>query len=272
MANNCSAHPRLSRLHLWIHSHATGTFLAISAFWIVLLYGHCICGAFIYDDLDHIQGNPALTSWKSALHYFRGGDAFAQDLLPGGGSSYRPLLWLSLTLDRHVWGLNPCGFHLTNLLLHWISGALFFILLRRMQVPALWAAAVCLLWLGLPINSEAVAWISGRTYPLMCAFLASALLAAESHLAKGSTLTLLLYSAGLLAALLSNEEGILILPLTILLAYFRDKTPQRRWLTLGTAGAVTTAIYLVLRRLIGAHMPNGPGSFLMLGLTFFKYI
>jgi len=247
-------------------------FFVISALWVVLLYGHGICGAFIYDDIDHIQENPALALWSGAFHYFRAGDTFARDLLSGGGSSYRPLLWLSLAWDRHLWGLNPCGFHLTNLLLHWISGFLFFILLRRVQVPALQAAAVCLLWLSLPINAEAVAWISGRTYPLMCVFLALSLLAAESHLVKGSTFTAFLYSIGLLAALLSNEEGIVILPLTALLAYFRDKSPPRRWLTLGMAGVITTTVYFVMRHFANAHMPGGATSFFMIGKAFFKYI
>jgi protein O-mannosyl-transferase len=238
----------------------------------MLLYAGCICGSFIYDDISHIQENPALTSWRGTLHYFQIGDTFANDLLPGGGSSYRPLLWLSLALDRHLWGLHPCGFHITNLLLHWISGSLYFFLLRRMRAPTLLAATVCLLWLSLPVNSEAVAWISGRTYPLMAVFLASSLLAANSYLTKGSTATLFLYAVGLLAALLSNEEGILVLPLTIVLTYFREKAPQRRWLTLGIAGVVPTAIYFVLRRFAEAHPPSGPASFLMLGTAFFKYL
>jgi len=245
----------------------------LSALWVVLLYGRCISGAFIYDDTSHIQDNPALASWTGAFHYFRTGDTFTHDLLPGGGSAYRPLLWLSLAFDRHLWGLHPFGFHITNLLLHWISGSLYFILLRRMRAPTLLAASICLLWLGLPINSEAVAWISGRTYPLMCIFLVSSLLAAQSYLTKGSTLTLVLYSVGSLAALLSNEEGILVLPLTILLAYFvNEKAPHRRWLTLGMAGVVTSAIYFVLRHFADAHGPNGPSSFLTLGTTFFKYV
>jgi protein O-mannosyl-transferase len=272
MASTYFCHPRLSRLYLWSRSHANGIFLLISALWVVLLYGPCICGAFIYDDVGHIQENSALASWRGALHYFRTSDPFARYLLPGGGSSYRPLLWISLALDRHLWGLHPCGFHLTNLLLHWMSGFLYFVLLRRMQAPTLLTASVCLLWLGLPINSEAVAWISGRTYPLMCVFLASSLLAADSYLTRGFTTALFFYTAGLFAALLSNEEGILVLPLTILLAYFREKVPQRRWLSLGMAGVVTTAIYFVLRRFADAHIPSGPASFLMFGKAFFKYI
>jgi tetratricopeptide (TPR) repeat protein len=266
------SHPRLNEVLQWSHFHAKTMFLLVSALWIVLLYGRGICGPFIYDDLSHIQENPALSSWENTLHYFRAGDTFAHDLLPGGGSAYRPLLWLSLAVDRHLWGLNPCGFHITNLILHWMCGFLSFILLRRMQVPTMLSVATCLLWLGLPINSEAVAWISGRTYPLMYIFLMLSLLMAESYLKKGSIPTLFLYSAALLGALLSNEEGILALPLTMLLAYFSERTAQRRWLALALTGAVADGVYLVSRELVSAHMPGGPPLFSIIGTLFFKYV
>lgn len=272
MASVPPSHPRLDRLYLWSRSHKNGIFLGVSALWVVLLYQHSICGAFVYDDVSHIQENSALASWAGAFHYFRLSDSYTHDLLPGGGSSYRPLLWLSLAFDRHLWGLNPCGFHLTNLLLHWVSGFLFFLFLRRMRAPALLAATVCLLWLSMPINSEAVAWISGRPYPLMCIFLVSSLLGVESYLTRGSPAALFVYVAGLLAALLSNEEGMLILPLAMLLACSSERAMRRRWLPLGIAGTVTIAIYLVLRRLVSAHMPNASPSFLAAGVTFFKYI
>ena len=272
MASVPPPHPRLNRVYLWGRSHKNGIFLGVSALWVALLYQHSICGAFIYDDVSHIQENTELTSWGGAFNNFRSSDPYTGDLLPGGGSSYRPLPWLSFAFDRHFWGLHPRGFHLTNLLLHWVSGFLFFLLLRRMRAPTLLAAAVCLLWLSLPINSEAVAWISGRPYPLMCIFLVSSLLVAESYLTKGSRAALFVYVAGFLAALLSNEEGILILPFTVLLSYSRERAMQRRWLPLGIAGTITIAIYLLLRRSINAHMPNTSASFLTVGVTFFKYI
>src|SRR5712691_8837921 len=31
---------------------------------------------------------------------------------------YQPLSWLSLGVDYSLWGMNPFGYHLTNLLLH----------------------------------------------------------------------------------------------------------------------------------------------------------
>ncbi|MFA6004300.1 MAG: hypothetical protein WC881_09555, partial [Elusimicrobiota bacterium] len=32
--------------------------------------------------------------------------------------NYQPLSWLTLALDYKLWGLEPFGYHLTNLLLH----------------------------------------------------------------------------------------------------------------------------------------------------------
>lgn len=31
---------------------------------------------------------------------------------------YQPLSWLTLALDYLIWGMNPFGYHLTNLVLH----------------------------------------------------------------------------------------------------------------------------------------------------------
>ncbi len=36
------------------------------------------------------------------------------NVVPG---PYQPLSWLTLSLDRSLWGVNPLAFHLTSLLL-----------------------------------------------------------------------------------------------------------------------------------------------------------
>jgi tetratricopeptide (TPR) repeat protein len=262
-----------SKLFAWGCSHANLTFLLISGLWVALLYGPGACGPFLYDDISGIQNNPALRSWAGTLHYFYAGDPFTLDLRSGGGTSWRPLMWLTLSLDRHLSGVNPCGFHTTSLILHWMSGVLCFILLRRMKARTALSAVVCLLWLGLPINSEAVEWISGRSYPLMFVFLALSLLAADSWLKKETILPLLLYFAASLMAALSNEEGILALPLAaLLLTYFSSPVPRRRWFVLGAAGAASGGIYFVARESIHAHLPAGSAAFSAIGTTVFRYV
>ena len=255
-----------------VRRHFNVVYLVASAAWLALLYGPGANGSFIYDDLSHIQYNNSLASWSRTLHYFGLGDPFARDLLGGGGTAWRPLMWLTLSLDYHVWGLNPLAFHITSLVLDWIAGFFAFRLLVRLEIRRVWAAAACFLWLGLPINSEAVAWMSAVSYPLMFCFLCASLLAADSWLRDGSKLWMLLWALTAAAALLSNEEGVLALPLAFLLVCFRDRLPRLRCLALLATGAVLDSVYFIARSFIRASLPAGAPLFSGFATTFFRYL
>lgn len=88
---------------------------------------------------------------------------------------YQPLSWITLAIDYLVWGLDPFGFHLTNLVLHASTAvALFFLarLLLRIARPSpsdanspdiTWAAFfVALLFAVHPLRCESVVWIAER--------------------------------------------------------------------------------------------------------------
>src|SRR5512145_3401762 len=45
---------------------------------------------------------------------------------------YIPVTWLTFGLDYTLWGLDPRGYHLTNVLLHATNAALFFLIARRL--------------------------------------------------------------------------------------------------------------------------------------------
>ena len=45
---------------------------------------------------------------------------------------YKPLSWLAWALVHEVFGLNPFGFHLANVVLHCANTVLLFFLLRRL--------------------------------------------------------------------------------------------------------------------------------------------
>ena len=47
-------------------------------------------------------------------------------------ANWHPLTWLSLQLDASIWGRNPLGFHLTNVVLHAVNAALLFLALRTL--------------------------------------------------------------------------------------------------------------------------------------------
>jgi tetratricopeptide (TPR) repeat protein len=269
----------LTKAAAWFAAHPDLWFAIFSACWVGLLYRHVIAAAFVYDDVPQISKNAGLSSWRSVVGYFRSAVPFNSDFRGFGGFFYRPLFWASLALDRALWGLDAAGFHCTNLVLHWANGLLAFLLLKRLSVSVLVAAAVLLLWLGLPINAEVVAWISGRSISLAFLFLLTGLLCAECYLRSNGAVALMGYAIASLESLLSHEIGILTLPLTWV-ALYSANTARRRWLALSGVGVVVDALYLGLRYFAGAHISSGVASsvssgvsvFVEAGVTFWKYV
>ena len=75
---------------------------------------------------------------------------------------WRPLSWLSHQLDVELFGLNPKGHHLTNLLFHVANTLLLFIALQMMtgaNWPSIWVAAMFAIH---PLHVESVAWVAER--------------------------------------------------------------------------------------------------------------
>jgi hypothetical protein len=88
------------------------------------------------------------------------------------GGHWIPLTWLTFALDFTLWGMNPLGYHLTNILLHAATAALFALAalrLLRLGMPGaaephlrLGAAAAGLLFALHPLRVESVAWATER--------------------------------------------------------------------------------------------------------------
>ena len=102
---------------------------------------------------------------------------------------YIPVSWMSLGLDYSVWGMNPFGYHLTNLLIHAANAVLVYFIARRvMRVStgsdkdgahgtSLVPAAAALLYAVHPLRVESVAWITERRDVLSGFFMLGSVLA-----------------------------------------------------------------------------------------------
>src|SRR3989475_6579564 len=87
---------------------------------------------------------------------------------------YIPLTWMTLGLDYLLWGMNPVGYHLTNLLLHAANAVVFFFVVRRILTLALLGASerglalavsagfAALVFAIHPLRVESVAWATER--------------------------------------------------------------------------------------------------------------
>src|SRR3989440_7438493 len=81
-----------------------------------------------WDDKDNFLDNP---------HYRGIGWTHLRWMWTTHLGHYIPLTWMTLGLDYLLWGMNPVGYHLTNLLLHAANAVVFFFVVRRILTLAL---------------------------------------------------------------------------------------------------------------------------------------
>jgi len=100
-------------------------------------------------------------------------------------ANWHPLTMMSHMLDCQLYGLNPGGHHLTNVLLHTASVILLFLVLRRMT-GFLWRSAfVAAVFAVHPLRVESVAWVSERKDVLSGVFFMLTLWAYTRYVASG---------------------------------------------------------------------------------------
>jgi tetratricopeptide (TPR) repeat protein len=152
---------------------------------------------------------------------------------------YQPLSWLTFGLDYLLWGMNPFGYHLTNILFHSANAVLFYFLtLRLLAVAAppsnvivlkLASAFSALLFAIHPLRVESVAWATERRDVLSGFFLLLTVLcylkAVGSEMNHRDARSWMFVSAGLyVLSLLAKASG-MTLPLVLLVL---DVYPLRR--------------------------------------------
>jgi tetratricopeptide (TPR) repeat protein len=176
------------------------------------------CSFVNYDDQVYVTGN---THVQAGLT--KEGALWGLTTLHFG--NWHPLVWWSLMLDAQVYGSDPLGFHLTNLLWHTGSVLLLFAALRRMTGSAWPAALTAALFAVHPLNVESVAWVSERKGVLSTFFFMLTLWAYARYAERRSLARYLTVALGLLLGLLAKPM-LVTLPFVLLLL---DYWPLRRW-------------------------------------------
>lgn len=172
-------------------------------------YLNALDNPFVYDDHDTVIANRSLadpSNIRFVLVY----------------SPFRPLVNASYALDRWLWGYRPLGYHLTNLGLHVAAVMLLYAWIRRLlsdggsardtNMPAFTGAA---LFAVHPLQTEAVAYVSGRSELMSAVWFLAAVLLARGAILTGSRARGAAAAACGVLAIASKETG-LVLPVVLL--------------------------------------------------------
>lgn len=138
-----------------------------AALFCLLVYLRALsCGFINLDDPVYVLNNSTIRHLDLALLT----TVFSQPYYFG----WLPLTYLSFAIDYHFWGLNPLGYHLTNILLHGCNAGLVVLIANRLycgsrdlRVDEGYLYPGILLLIGLvwglhPLRVESVAWVSQR--------------------------------------------------------------------------------------------------------------
>jgi len=175
-------------------------------------------GGFVWDDDAYVTANRTLRSADGLRRIW---------LEPGAVPQYYPLSFTSLWLEYRLWGPEPTGYHVTNVVLHALAAILVWRVLARLAAPGAWFAAA--LFALHPVEVESVAWITERKNVLSAVFYLGALLvylrfALGSRDARAYAAAAALFLAALLSKTVTASLPVAIL---VLLWWKRGRVERR---------------------------------------------
>lgn len=207
-------------------------FLSLMTF---LVYANSLGNGFVWDDESIIVDNPRLSGIKNLPRLL-----LSEDTFPGRTTGYyRPFAYLSFFADRMIWGLNPFGFHLTNVLLHVGVSVCFYLLIRLISRDNALSLFSALIFALHPMNSETVNFLSGGRNTLLSAlFMILSFIAYLKH-------RRLLSLGAFLISIFSKEFG-LLLPF-FLYVHDRTLTPEKKKLRSYLPYVACITVYISVR-------------------------
>ncbi len=146
-----------SRFPVWLAA-ALLVLVTIALYWPATR-----CDFVNTDDPDYVTANPHVLgdlNWEGVKWAF----------LNPVSCNWHPLTVLSHMVNCQLFGLNPWGHHLTNVLFHALNAALVFALFRQLT-GAFWRSLMVAALFGLhPLHVESVAWVAERKDVLSACF------------------------------------------------------------------------------------------------------
>lgn len=216
--------------------------LIILSTWI--LYHKTLEYDLMWDSKAVINQNALLKGESSLLDAFRYGYWEVTGEKASGYDYYRPLLSLSLLIEKRAWGLSPAKLRSINLIIFSLALLLLYAFFKGQNEQAPFAEMATALFAFFPGHVDNIIWVVSRGDLLMLLWGIFALFFLDRYI-KQRRLQLGLYSSLCFAAgILSKEATVFLLPFLVLYEYLK-----RRRISFGlhVSNTVLTGCYLLLR-------------------------
>ena len=200
---------------------------------------------FNYDDDNYVINNAhvqAGLTWQTIRWALTSTD-----------TNWHPVTWFSHALDCELYGLNPEGHHITNVLFHALNVVLLFLLLAHATRAPGRSFLVAALFAIHPMNVESVAWIAERKNVLSTFFFLLTLGAYGWYALKPGIKRYLVVTALFMLGL-ASKPMVVTLPCVLLLLDFWPLRRIQRW-TPSSAESVLPVPQAPLSRLILEKLP-----------------
>jgi TPR repeat protein len=205
----------------------------IVALMTLLVYLPALRNGFVgvWDDNTYIVENPHIRSLDAVF--------FRWAFLDFHASNWHPLTWISHAVDYMLWGLNPLGHHLTNIVLHAVNTLVVALLIIRLLEAAkeydseaglpsvlnermiMIAAGVTGILFGIhPVHVESVAWVAERKDLLCALFFLVSIMAYTSYLSYKTYKTYMLTLVFFILALMSKPMAVTLPVVLLILDWF----------------------------------------------------
>lgn len=129
---------------------AAGLALALVAA-VVVSYLPALKAGYVWNDHTYLTENPTLDGLDGLSRIW---------IDTAANEQYYPLVFTTFWIEKRLWGLDPFGYHLVNVLLHAAGALLLWRFLRRLALPGGYLAAAA--FALHPMAVESVAWVTER--------------------------------------------------------------------------------------------------------------
>lgn len=198
---------------------------------VTITFGNSLGNGFVGDDYGLVVNNTFYESWSNFPRvfdssYLAQGNAYvsSRPKNDSGAISYRPVLSISYFIDHGLWGKNPFGYHLTNLILHLANSILVYLIVYSLATNSVAPLLAAILFAVHPVQSEAICAIGYRADSLSTLFVLWSFLFYIKDRSRNLIFAAFFYFLGVF-----TKESAVVLPALLVVHdfYFRnDRRPK----------------------------------------------